>query len=421
MIQEIISLLNANNKKYRHYAYLPSIEEFNDYNKGTYDLFKTNKSIQDRFLFSVKDIFNTYQLPTQMGSPQWKGFNAGNNARVISDLLIAGDKLVGKTTTSEFAVHEETEVINPWDKKRTVGTSSAGAPISILVDGLDFALGTQTGGSIGRPASYCGVPAIKPTYGLIPRTGILKTCDPFDTVGFFAKNLKIMQKVLTSIAKKGNNYPINNLEINKNSKKPGSVVGILNSKKLEISSDAKKKLSEIKSFFNSSQYSVVDITFPEFVDEIHKMHELIYAYSLSYYFSKELEYPDKVSDSFKDYIKIGSSLKPDDFIDLLKKHEEYIANYDVWIKSKNLDYIIFPSTADVAPLRNGIEPIDINLIYTFSRVPVVYLPLGFSKSKNLPFGISISSFRYNDFNLLDFSEFIENNFDYNEGNPLSLE
>ena len=148
------------------------------------------------------------------------------------------------------------------------------------------------------------------------------------------------------------------------------------------------------------------------------MHELIYAYSLSYYFSKELEYPDKVSDSFKDYIKIGSSLKPDDFIDLLKKHEEYIAKYDVWIKSKNLDYIIFPSTADVAPLRNGIEPIDINLIYTFSRVPVVYLPLGFSKSKNLPFGISISSFRYNDFNLLDFSEFIENNFDYNEGNLL---
>jgi Asp-tRNA(Asn)/Glu-tRNA(Gln) amidotransferase A subunit family amidase len=53
--------------------------------------------------------------------------------------------------------------------------------------------------------------------------------------------------------------------------------------------------------------------------------------------------------------------------------------------------------------------------------PVVYLPLGFSKSKNLPFGISISSLRYNDFNLLDFSEFIENNFDYNEGNRLSLE
>ena len=421
MIQEIISLLKANNKKYKHYAYLPSFEEFNEYNKGTYDLFKTNKSIEDRFLFTAKDIFNTYNLPTQMGSPQWKDFNAGNNARVISDLLIAGDKLVGKTTTSEFAVHEETEVINPWDKKRTVGTSSAGAPISILVDGLDFALGTQTGGSIGRPASYCGVPAIKPTFGLIPRTGILKTCDPFDTVGFFSKNLKVMRKVLTSIAKKGNNYPINNFEINNNSSNPGSVVGILNSKKLEISPDAKKKLLEIKSFFNSSQYSVIDVTFPEFVDEIHRMHELIYAYSLSYYFSKELEHPDRVSDSFKNYIKIGSSLKPDDFIELLKKHEEYIANYDDWIKSKNLDYIIFPSTADVAPLRNDIEPIDINLIYTFTRVPVVYLPLGFSKSKNLPFGISISSFRYNDFNLLDFSEFIENSFDYNEGNPLSLE
>ena len=99
MTQEIIKLLDSNNKKYKHYAYLPSLEEFNSYHHGTYNLFKTNKSIEERFLFSAKDIFNTYDFPTQMGSLQWKGFNAGNNARVISDLLNVGDRLVGKTTT----------------------------------------------------------------------------------------------------------------------------------------------------------------------------------------------------------------------------------------------------------------------------------------------------------------------------------
>jgi len=416
MIQEITKLLDSNNKKYKHYAYLPSLEELNSYHHGTYNLFKTNKSIEERFLFSAKDIFNTYDFPTQMGSPQWKGFNAGNNARVISDLLNVGDRLVGKTTTSEFAVHEETDVINPWDEKRTVGTSSAGAPISILIDKLDFALGTQTGGSIGRPASYCGVSAIKPTYGLIPRTGILKTCDPFDTVGFFSKNLNIMEKVLKSVVKIGNNYPINNREISNNIAKEKPIVGILSSNKLEISPEADNKLSEIKSSLDPSQYDVVDVTFPEFVNEIHKMHELIYAYSLSYYFSKELEHPEKVSASFKNYVKIGELLKADDFIDLIKKHEDYISKYDDWIKSKNLDYIIYPSTANVAPLRNDIEPIDINLIYTFTRVPVIYLPLGFNKTKSLPFGISISSFKYNDFNLINFSKDFEKSFINNEGN-----
>ena len=416
MTQEIIKLLDSNNKKYKHYAYLPSLEEFNSYHHGTYNLFKTNKSIEERFLFSAKDIFNTYDFPTQMGSPQWKGFNAGNNARVISDLLNVGDRLVGKTTTSEFAVHEETDVINPWDEKRTVGTSSAGAPISILIDKLDFALGTQTGGSIGRPASYCGVSAIKPTYGLIPRTGILKTCDPFDTVGFFSKNLNIMEKVLKSVVKIGNNYPVNNREISNNIAKEKPIVGILSSNKLEISPEADNKLSEIKSSLDPSQFDVVDVTFPEFVNEIHKMHELIYAYSLSYYFSKELEHPEKVSASFKNYIKIGELLKADDFIDLIKKHEDYISKYDDWIKSKNIDYIIYPSTANVAPLRNDIEPIDINLIYTYTRVPVIYLPLGFNKTKSLPFGISISSFKYNDFNLINFSKDFEKSFINNEGN-----
>lgn len=416
MTQEIIKLLDSNNKKYKHYAYLPSLEEFNSYHHGTYNLFKTNKSIEERFLFSAKDIFNTYDFPTQMGSLQWKGFNAGNNARVISDLLNVGDRLVGKTTTSEFAVHEETDVINPWDEKRTVGTSSAGAPISILIDKLDFALGTQTGGSIGRPASYCGVSAIKPTYGLIPRTGILKTCDPFDTVGFFSKNLNIMEKVLKSVVKIGNNYPINNREISNNIAKEKPIVGILSSNKLEISPEADNKLSEIKSSLDPSQFDVVDVTFPEFVNEIHKMHELIYAYSLSYYFSKELEHPEKVSASFKNYIKIGELLKADDFIDLIKKHEDYISKYDDWIKSKNIDYIIYPSTANVAPLRNDIEPIDINLIYTYTRVPVIYLPLGFNKTKSLPFGISISSFKYNDFNLINFSKDFEKSFINNEGN-----
>ena len=132
--------------------------------------------------FSVKDVYNTHVYPTTMGSPLWSSFFAGNNARIITDALWRGDICVAKTVASEFAVHEETDV-KSLNAKHSVGTSSAGSAVSVLVDDISYSLATQTAGSTGRPASFTGTSAFKPTYGLIPRTGILKTCDPFDTVG----------------------------------------------------------------------------------------------------------------------------------------------------------------------------------------------------------------------------------------------
>ena len=111
----------------------------------------------------VKDIFNTYDFPTQMGSPLWKGFTAGNDARFVYYLKEAGAIIPGKTDTAEFAVHAIGNCLNPHDVTRTPGTSSSGSSVAVALGMTPAAIGTQTAGSIVRPASFCGVYGCKPS------------------------------------------------------------------------------------------------------------------------------------------------------------------------------------------------------------------------------------------------------------------
>ena len=415
--QELLQRLKNNNSKFNHFKYIPTESSFDKFHNSSEDLFRSSARVKKtRFLFSAKDIFNTYVYPTEMGSPIWKDFVAGNNARVISDALWSGDILVGKTVTSEFAVHDETCVLNPWNESRTVGTSSAGAPISILVDNLDYAMATQTAGSIGRPSSYTGVLAIKPTYGLIPRTGILKTCDPFDTVGFFAKDIAVMSEVLKTLCKSGPDYPFNkSLNLNNSDYSIPNKIACIEPTFLKVSDAALKKLHDLKKFFSSNNILFQETELPDFLSEIHKIHEGIYSYSLSYYFANELQDTMNVSDSFKETVEIGKQLNPSDFNNFLTSHSELKTTYKNWMEDSEIDFLITAATEDVAPLKHNDEPKDINLIYTFMGTPVIYLPIGFNNNSELPFGICISSYKHNEASLLKLAELILENFELNEG------
>ena len=135
----------------------------------------------------VKDIFNSIDFPTQMGSPIWRGFTPGNDARCLTYLKKNGSVIPGKTITAEFAVHALNKTLNPHNKRNTPGTSSSGSAVRML-SAFPVSVGTQTAGSIVRPSSFCGIYGCKPSFGLIPRTGILKTTDTLDTIGFLCSS-----------------------------------------------------------------------------------------------------------------------------------------------------------------------------------------------------------------------------------------
>src|SRR5947208_1986235 len=121
-----------------------------------------------------------------MGSPIYRAWRPPANGPVVQMLKQAGASIAGKTTTTAFASRDPTATLNPRNRAHTPGGSSAGSAAAVAAGMIPLALGTQTGGSIIRPASYCGVAAIKPSFRLVPSVGVKCFSWALDTVGLFA-------------------------------------------------------------------------------------------------------------------------------------------------------------------------------------------------------------------------------------------
>lgn len=135
----------------------------------------------------VKDIIDTHDMPTAYGSPIHAGFRPNADAACVALAREAGAVMLGKTVTTEFALRHPGSTTNPHRHTHTPGGSSSGSAAAVADYMVPVAFGTQTGGSIIRPASYCGVIGYKPSYGTINPTGVKPLANSFDTVGLFAR------------------------------------------------------------------------------------------------------------------------------------------------------------------------------------------------------------------------------------------
>jgi Asp-tRNA(Asn)/Glu-tRNA(Gln) amidotransferase A subunit family amidase len=138
----------------------------------------------------IKDIFDTGDMPTELGSPIWNGRTPRQDAYAVSRLRGDGALIMGKTVTTEYAYFHPGKTRNPHDPSRTPGGSSSGSAAAVAAFMVPGAIGTQTNGSVIRPAAYCGVVGFKPSHGLIPRTGELLLSRSLDQVGVFARSVE---------------------------------------------------------------------------------------------------------------------------------------------------------------------------------------------------------------------------------------
>lgn len=137
----------------------------------------------------VKDIFDTADLPTEDGTPLHAGRTPAYDASAVAALRCAGAIVLGKTVTAELAVCTPGRTRNPHDPQRTPGGSSSGSAAAVAAHMVPLAIGTQTNGSVIRPASYCGVVGYKPSFGLISRYRVLRASRSLDQVGVFARSI----------------------------------------------------------------------------------------------------------------------------------------------------------------------------------------------------------------------------------------
>src|SRR5450830_47200 len=137
---------------------------------------------------AVKHLINTADMPTTYGSKIFAGHRPQQDAWIVSKLRAAGAVIFGKTVTTEFAWRDPGATVNPWNTAHSPGGSSSGSAAAVGAGIVDIALGTQTVGSVIRPASYCGAVGYKPTYGLIPTDGVHELAHSLDHLGFITSS-----------------------------------------------------------------------------------------------------------------------------------------------------------------------------------------------------------------------------------------
>ncbi len=164
-------------------------------------------SAVDGLPVALKDIIETGDMPTECGSPIYKGHRADRDAPVAAALRRGGAIIVGKTTTTEFAYGQITPTRNPFDPKRTPGTSSSGSAAAVGAGMLPVAIGTQLMSSVMRPASYCGHIGVKPTYGAIRQAGIHPFSPSGEHVGAHAGTLGDAWTVLRHLSREAGPVP----------------------------------------------------------------------------------------------------------------------------------------------------------------------------------------------------------------------
>lgn len=361
----------------------------------------------------IKDIFNTVDMPTCIGSPIWEGFTPGNDARVVTYIRWADGIIPGKTVTAEFAVHYPGPTVNPHNFEYSPGTSSSGSAAAVASFMVPLALGTQTAGSTIRPASYCGIYGFKPSFGLIPRTGILKTLDTLDHVALFARTIGDISLLFEVLRVRGSNYPYICKLLDGPSKAKDRdtnlwKVAFIKGPGWEHAEKYAKEaiLKYVAKLSNLKQVAVEEKDLPENFNKAHDTHELVYTKALSYYFREEYEnHVDKISEMFRDMVEKGRKISIQKYYHGLEKQNEYIHMLDEFLSK--YDIIINLSTGKEAP--KGIYGRDIKdncLIWTLCHVPSMNLPV-FRSPNGLPFGAQIVSRRYRDYDLLDFSTYLE--------------
>ena len=147
----------------------------------------------------VKDIYDVFDWPTACGSKLWANSIARQDAPIIASLREAGAIFLGKTVTTQYASFDPPVTRNPWNLKHTPGGSSSGSAAAVATGMCLGAVGSQTGGSITRPASYCGIAGLKPTYGLLPLEGIMPLAHSMDHPGPMANNVMDLALMLRAM------------------------------------------------------------------------------------------------------------------------------------------------------------------------------------------------------------------------------
>lgn len=328
----------------------------------------------------VKDIIETADMPTGYGSTSYKGHRPARDATCVALARRAGAIVLGKTVSTEFASAVPSETRNPWNLRHTPGGSSSGSAAAVADGMVPVSLGTQTAGSVIRPASFCGVVGFKPSFGMIGRSGIALVAESLDTVGVFARTVRDAALVASAVSQRPSLARFNPLTTS-------ARIGICRTTQwVKATRDTTRVVEETAERLSGAGAAVEEKTLPASFELLYDAQRTIMGYEAA----RALSY---------ERLAAGASLSADLTAFVEESSRFTVAEYDralrdaesVRATSANIfgacDVLLTPSAPGAAP--GGLKSTgdaSFNGVWTALHAPCLNLPVGLSRG-GLPVGV----------------------------------
>ncbi len=353
----------------------------------------------------VKDIFDTSDMPTENGSVLHSGRTPSGDSTAVAMLRAAGAVIMGKTVTTEFACGGPGKTRNPHHPAHTPGGSSSGSAAAVAAGMVPLALGSQTGGSTIRPASYCGVFGFKPTHGLIPRHGMFRISRTLDHVGLFARSIEDIALLAEQLV----GYDERDPDSRPRARIPYASVAC-----------EKPPLPPMFAFVKTPHWDRVDgdakEAFGELVDrlgdrveelelsgaalEAYEWHRVIMEAELAANLEREwTRGRDRLSDLLHERIERGRALPALDYLRALERIPD-LQDAFAQLFSQRYDAILTPASTGTAP--EGLASTgdrSFCTLWTLCGMPALSMPL-MQGAKDLPLGVQLVGPAHGDGRLL---------------------
>ena len=344
----------------------------------------------------LKDIVDTRAMPTQRGTVIYANRQAAANAAIVDKLIENGAVIFGKTVTTELAWMNESQTRNPHNLAHTPGGSSSGSAAAVAAGQVPLAIGTQTGGSVIRPASFNGVYGCKPSRGIIPRHGVLQTSPTLDQIGVFARDAGDMALLIDAI--KG-------YDANDTMSYPGPRPAVLSGYDAEVamephlawidmpynerySSTLNEAMDEVLDVLVESKATVDRIVAPQSFAALIECHKVIYDYEILRCLSDEWNnHRDQLSETAREGLQRAETRTDNEYAEAL----DVLQSANKWFETFFHDYdaVITPSATGIAPkLGNGTGDPIACIVWTLCGLPCLSLPL-LSGEHDLPMGLQV--------------------------------
>ncbi|MGR3662317.1 MAG: amidase [Paracoccaceae bacterium] len=352
----------------------------------------------------LKDIIDTRDMPTQRGSSIFAGRQPDADAAIVDRLREAGAIILGKTVTTELAFVHANETRNPHNPDRSPGGSSSGSAAAVAAFQVPLAIGSQTNGSVIRPASYCGIYGFKPTRGMISRRGVLETSRSLDQMGCFGRSLDDVALLTDAISSYD---PADNLSFPR--PRPNTLAGAQADVPVEpslvwfnmpyndqLNADASEGLAAIREVLGA-RVEVLECStnLSDLVSVQHTIHQYEICQHLAETFN---EHWDQISDTLKPVIETGRKISMAQYEDALGVMASAETFFDELFRV--FDAVIAPSATGEAPVFGpGTGDPIFCTVWTLGGLPSVNLPLLVGEI-GLPIGLQMIGSREIDDRLL---------------------